>query len=58
MAWGDILSSIFKAARILRLDITEPDLPAYDDYKGLVALDKKLWYEVNKQKKEVNHGRI
>lgn len=46
MAWEDILRSIFKAARILGVDITEQDLPDYDNYKELVALHKELWARV------------
>lgn len=50
MAWEDILRSIFKAARILGLDMKEQDLPEYGDYKRLVALDKELWCKVEKRK--------
>ena len=48
MAWEDIIHSIFKAARILKEDIKEQDLPEYGDYSSLVTLNKKLWDRVRK----------
>lgn len=44
MAWDDLVRSINDAARILRIDVTERDMP--DSYPGLVQMNKDLWGRV------------
>ena len=44
MAWGDMIRSVMKAARILGKEVTEQDIP--DSYDGLRKLHDSLWKQV------------
>ena len=41
--WDNLIRSINKAARILRIDITEVEIPQYPNWYAARILHKNLW---------------
>ena len=41
--WNRLMMSIRKAARILNLELTEPDMPQPSDWRYASSLNSRLW---------------
>jgi len=50
VAWNDLLKSIFRAAKILNIDITEKDIPDYGNYTAMVKMNEELWARVKNKR--------
>jgi hypothetical protein len=57
-SWNTIIHSIKRAARILNINLTETDMPDYENWLAARTIHNYLWNQVYlKRKKKDEHPR-
>lgn len=49
--WNRLRRSVLKAAHILRIDLTERDIPQYGEWFALRRMNEDLWGQIRGRRK-------